>query len=120
MALVVGTAAEPPAIISAVRRQLFALDPNQPLYDVKTMQERVAATIAQPRFQTFLLTSFAALALILASLGIYGVVAQLAGERTHEAGIRMALGAEPHNILFSVLKEGMVQGLAGVVFGRFG
>jgi putative ABC transport system permease protein len=120
MSLVVRTAADAPTIISAVRGQLFSLDPNQPLYDVKTMQERVAATMAQPRFQTFLLSIFAALALVLAALGIYGVIAQLVGERTHEVGIRIALGAEPDKILISVLKEGMALGLAGVVLGLCG
>jgi len=120
MSLVVRTAADAPAIVSALRGQIFALDPNQPLYDVKTMQERLAATIAQPRFQTFLLSSFAALALVLSTLGIYGVIAQLVGERTHEVGIRIALGAEPPKILLSVLKEGMVLGLAGVVSGVCG
>jgi putative ABC transport system permease protein len=117
MSLVVRTAVDAPTIITAVRRGIFSLDPNQPLYDVKTMQERVAATVAQPRFQTFLLSSFAALALVLAAIGIYGVIAQLVGERTHEVGIRMALGAEPHNILVSVLKEGMALGLGGVALG---
>jgi ABC-type antimicrobial peptide transport system permease subunit len=120
MALVVRTAVDPPTIIAAVRGRLFSLDPNQPLYDVKTMQERIAATVAQPRFQTFLLSSFAGLALLLAALGTYGVIAQLVGERTHEVGIHMALGAEPHKILVSVLKEGTALGLAGVSLGLCG
>jgi putative ABC transport system permease protein len=117
MALVVRTARETGSIIPAVRAQLFSLDPNQPLYDVKTMDQRVAATVAQPRFQTILLGAFGALALILAAIGIYGVIAQSVIDRTHEIGIRMALGARPEAVLRSVIWEGLAMGLAGTAIG---
>jgi len=117
MALVVRTARDTGSLISAVRAQLFSLDPNQPLYDVKTMDQRVAATVAQPRFQTVLLGAFGALALILAAIGIYGVIAQSVIDRTHEIGIRMALGARPEAVLRSVIWEGLAMGLAGTAIG---
>ncbi len=117
MALVVRTARETGSIISAVRAQLYSLDPNQPLYDVKTMDQRVAATVAQPRFQTVLLGAFGALALILAAIGIYGVIAQSVIDRTHEIGIRMALGARPKAVLRSAIWEGLAMGLAGTAIG---
>jgi putative ABC transport system permease protein len=117
MALVVRTARDTGSLISAVRAQLFSLDPNQPLYDVKTMDQRVAATVAQPRFQTVLLGAFGALALILGAIGIYGVIAQSVIDRTHEIGIRMALGARPEAVLRSVIWEGLAMGLAGTGIG---
>jgi putative ABC transport system permease protein len=117
MALVVRTARDSGSIISAVRAQLFSIDPNQPLYDVKTMEQRVAATVAQPRFQTVLLAAFSALALILAAIGIYGVIAQSVVDRTHEIGIRMALGARSGSVLRSVIWEGLAMGLAGTGLG---
>jgi putative ABC transport system permease protein len=117
MALVVRTAHDTGRLISAVRAQLFSIDPNQPLYDVKTMDQRVAATVAQPRFQTILLGAFGALALILAAIGIYGVIAQSVIDRTHEIGIRMALGAHSGAVLRSVIWEGLAMGLAGAALG---
>ncbi len=117
MALVVRTARDSARIISAVRAQLFSLDPNQPLYDVKAMDQRVAATVAQPRFQTVLLGAFGALALILAAIGIYSVIAQSVVDRTHEIGIRIALGARPGAVLRSIIWEGLAMGLAGTGLG---
>jgi len=117
MALVVRTARDPGSVISAVRGQLFSMDPNQPLYDIKTMDQRVAATVAQPRFQTVLLGAFGALALLLAAIGIYGVIAQSVIDRTHEIGIRLALGARPGSVLRSVIWEGLGMGLAGTGLG---
>ena len=120
MALVVRTVRDTGSVISSVRAQLFSLDPNQPLYDVRTMEQRVAATVAQPRFQTVLLGAFGTLALILAAIGIYGVIAQSVVDRTHEIGIRMALGARPGAVLRSVIWEGLAMGLAGTGFGLAG
>jgi putative ABC transport system permease protein len=117
MALVIRTARDTGSLISAVRAQVFSIDPNQPLYDVKTMEQRVAAMVAQPRFQTVLLGTFGTLALILAAIGIYGVIAQSVIDRTHEIGIRMALGARPGAVQRSLIWEGLAMGLAGVALG---
>jgi predicted permease len=120
MTLVIRTTDDPAAVIPAVQAQLFALDPNQPLYDVRTMQDRVNAAVSQPRFQSVLLAVFAGLALLLALIGTYGVVSRSVTQRTHEIGIRMSLGAEPASVLTLVLREGILLAGIGTVLGLAG
>jgi predicted permease len=131
MALAIRTGGDPSAAVSAVRRELRTLDPSQPIFNVHTMQDVLEGSVAQPRFRTFLVSTFAGLALVLATLGLYGVVAYSVSQRTTELGIRVALGAQPGSILKLVifhaaglaaigLAIGMAVTLAGSrIFSRF-
>jgi predicted permease len=115
MALVIRSSADAAGMTSAVRRELRTLDPSQPVFDVHTMQDRVYGSVAQPRFRTILISGFAGLALVLAALGLYGVVAYSVSQRTLELGIRVALGAEPGSILKLVVFRAV--GLAAIGLG---
>jgi putative ABC transport system permease protein len=103
MALVIRTSSDPEGIVSAVRGELRSLDPGQPIFNVHSMQDVVTGSIAQPRFRTVLVSAFAGLALVLAALGLYGVVAYSVSQRMTELGVRVALGAQPSAILKLVL-----------------
>ena len=96
------------------------MDPDLPLYGVKTMQNYVSASVAQPRLQAMLLEAFAALALVLTAIGIYGVVAYSVAQRTHEIGIRMTLGATRSDVMEMVLKSGLRLKALGVLLGVVG
>ena len=117
MALVVHTTSDPLLMTEAVRGAIQAVDRNQPVYDVKTMQQVVSESVSQPRLYTLLLGIFAALALTLAAVGIYGVMNYSVVQRKHEIGIRMALGAQRGDILKMVVGQGMLLALIGIVLG---
>jgi putative ABC transport system permease protein len=117
MALMIRTAGRPDAVAAAVRREVLALDHDQPVYSVRTLPAVMSEAVATPRFRTFLLGAFAALALALAVVGIYGVMSYAVTRRTHEFGIRMALGAQGKDVLKLVVGHGMALALAGVLLG---
>ncbi len=109
-----------PTLTSLMESGVWSVDKNLPLTDVKTMKEVVSATVSEPKFHTWLLTAFAGVGLILTLIGIYGVIAYSVSQRTHEMGIRIALGARPENVLQLVLKQGLKLAIFGAVAGLFG
>jgi putative ABC transport system permease protein len=118
--LVLRTSRDPASLADGVRQAVRSLDPNLPVDQIRTMEDRVAQSLAQSRFKMVLLTLFAGLALVLAAVGLYGVVSYSVAQRTHEIGIRMALGAERRNVLRLVVRQGMVVVLIGVAVGLAG
>ncbi len=111
---------DPMKLVSAVRAQIASIDPEQPISDISTLDQLVESSVARPRLTTRLLGSFAVLALLLAAIGIYGLIAYTVSRRTHEIGIRMALGAQRWNVLRQVMVQGVWIALAGIVLGLMG
>jgi putative ABC transport system permease protein len=98
----------PPRGLATIKREVQAIDPGQPVHRIEMMEEKLGASAAQPRFTTLVLTLFAALAVLLAVVGTYGVVSYVVVLRTHEIGIRMALGAGRSKVIAMVLRQGWV------------
>jgi putative ABC transport system permease protein len=100
-----------------LREVVAAVDPDQPISDVRTLDERIGQSLASRRFNMLLLGVFAALALVLAAVGIYGVVSYTVTERTHEIGVRLALGAQPRDVLTMLVGQGMTLAASGAIIG---
>jgi predicted permease len=117
MTILVRTDAAPLASANAVRSAVQSVDPDIPVFDVASMDSVIAKSIAQPRLNSVLLGSFAALALILAAIGIYGVISYSVAQRRQEIGIRMALGAGRHSMTRMIVKEGAILAFTGIAIG---
>jgi predicted permease len=115
--LAIRTSGDTAGLVGSVRQAIREVDPDQPVSNVATMAELLGEEAAQRRMGMIMLVAFAGLALLLASLGIYGVLAYFVTQHTNEIGVRLALGATPRNILFLVMKKGMGLTLVGVVIG---
>jgi predicted permease len=117
VAVVLRTAGDPAAVMDLVRRAVKQIDPREVIYGVQTMDDVVAGSLAARRLSMILLGIFAGLALVLSCVGIYGVISYVVGQRTHEIGVRMALGAQRRDVMRLVFGEGAKMACAGVAAG---
>ncbi|HSY58515.1 MAG TPA: FtsX-like permease family protein, partial [Terriglobales bacterium] len=117
MVVVLRALGDPKSLVSAVRSNVHAIDPAIPLSHVRTMDSVLSAAQSRPRFLTLLLTLFSGVALIIATVGIYGVISYSVARRSKEFGLRMALGAQQHDVLGLVMKQGVALTLIGVGLG---
>jgi putative ABC transport system permease protein len=115
--LIVRASGDPASLTSAIRNQILAIDPDQPVTEIETMNEVIASTTAPRRFNTLLLSIFAAVALALAAVGIYSVISYSVTQRTKEVGIRMALGAQSGDVIRLILKQGLGLTFIGIIAG---
>jgi putative ABC transport system permease protein len=119
MNLVVRTSTDPASLTSAVVAQIHFLDPQLPVANIYTMDQEMASSVAASKFNTFVLGIFAFLAIFLAAIGIYGLLAYAVAQQTHEIGIRMALGAQRRDVMRLILVQGARLALAGTAIGLF-
>jgi putative ABC transport system permease protein len=120
LSIVVRTDGRPMALSSALRDAVHQADPSQPVVKMRTMEENISSSVVQPKFRATLLTIFSGLALVLAAIGIYGVIAYSVTQRTREIGIRMTLGADRPAVLRMILRQGTVLAVVGVGLGLAG
>ena len=120
MTVIARAAADPNQLIAAMRQQVKAVDSDQPIYNIRTMNEIRSDSVAPERLNLTLLSLFAGIALMLAVVGIYGVMSYSVTQRTHEIGIRMAIGAQPRDVFRMVIGQGMTLALIGVACGLVG
>jgi len=120
MTLLVKTASDPHSLITAVQNEVHSMDKELPVFNVKTMDDYLAASVASPRFNTMLLAIFAAVALVLTIVGLYGVMSYSVAQRTNEIGIRMALGAQTRDVLRLIVSQGFKLVLLGLAIGLVG
>ena len=120
MTVILKSAGDPNQLIAAVRQQIKQIDPDQPIYEIRSMDDIRAESVAPERLNLTLLSLFAGIALVLAIVGIYGVMSYTVTQRTHEIGIRMAIGAQPRDVFRMVIRQGMMLALIGVGCGLIG